>query len=120
MQCIVYPIKMIRRHPKPGLWIANVGSFQVVVGSEPDGRCHYEHGQLGFFIPEGAVVPDKLAKEMLVFGMLAGKKKDTVRAKQRQGIASDGLFYGSQGESWNPAWKEGDDVTDEVGITFKR
>ncbi len=119
MKCIVYPISNIRKHPNnEKLYVANVGEYQIITGSEPDGSCHYFEGQLGFFIPEGAIIPDKLAEEMWVKGKLCGKNKDVVKAKQRNGVQTDGLFYGSQGASWNNDWKSGDDVTDQVGITF--
>ena len=85
---------------------------QVVVGN------HYYESQLGFFIPENAIVPDKLAEEMWVKGRLAGKNKNRVKSRIIDGEESNGLFYGSQGESWNSEWLPGHDVTLEVGITF--
>lgn len=119
MKCIVTPITNIRKHPNnPKLYVADVSNYQVITGSEPDGSCHYFEGQLGFFIPEGAIVPDKLAEEMWVKGRLSGKNKNIVKAKERDGIKTNGLFYGSQGASWNKDWKQGDDVTEIVGITF--
>lgn len=119
MKCLVFPITNIHKHPNnPKLYVANAGEYQIITGSEPDGSCHYHEGQLGFFLPEGAIVPEKLAIEMYVKGTLAGKQRNVVKSKERNGVRSDGLFYGSQGESWNPNWKPGDDVTNEVGITF--
>lgn len=125
-RCIVHPIQNIRQHPTlASLRVAEVGGHQVVVGD------HYEEGALGIFIPDGAIVPDKLAGEMWVLGKLAGSKRNKVRARERGGVRSDGLFYGSRffsindgqvkeisSASWNPAWKEGRDVTDEIGVTF--
>ena len=87
---------------------------------------HYDDGVLGFFIPEGAIVPDKLAEEMWVKGKLAGKRRNRVKARMMDGVHSDGLFYGSRyyatGEyidspSWNPTWVVGQDVSEEVGIS---
>ncbi len=119
MKCVVLPITDIKKHPNnPKLYVAKVGEHQIITGCEPDGSCHYYEGQLGFFIPEGAVIPDKLAEEMYVKGRLAGKNKNVVKGKWRDGVKSDGLFYGSQGASWNPNWQIGDDVTSEVGVTF--
>jgi len=126
MKCIIAPLINIQRHPTlPHLCTATVAGNNVVVGD------HYDEGALGIFIPEGAIVPDKLAEEMWVKGRLAGKQKNRVKASKRDGAASDGLFYGSRfwtlkdghkvyqdSASWNPAWKEGDDVTMEVGVTF--
>ena len=72
---------------------------------------------------DGFTITDKLAEEMWV-----KLKKNKVKANQRAGVDSAGLFYGSRfyligedGErkyqdsaSWNPNWKEGDDVTDQL------
>ncbi len=119
MNCTVYRIRKIQKHPRnENLYLAQVGPYEIITGREPDGSCHYYEGQLGFFIPAGAIVPDKLAEEMYVLGKLAGKKKNRVKASERDGERSEGLFYGSQGASWNPLWKEGDDVTNEVGVIF--
>jgi hypothetical protein len=70
---------------------------------------HYDEGVLGIFIPDGAIIPDKLV----------------------DGIFSEGLFYGSRfwvvewgekvyndGPSFSPSWKEGDDVSEAIGVTF--
>ena len=101
-------------HPEvTNLIVGRVADRTVVTGR------HYAQGQLGFFIPDGAIVPDKLADEMWVQGKLAGAKRNRVRAREFKGVWSEGLFYGSQGDSWNPAWKPGDDVTKEVGVTFR-
>lgn len=127
--CPIVSIKSIQKHPtNPKLWVVALNSgpisVQVICGSENDGSCHYFEGQLGIFIPDGAIVPDKLADEMWVKGMLAGKKRNRVKAKMRDGEMSDGLFYGSPSDkvispSWDPAWKEGDDVREQIGVTFK-
>jgi hypothetical protein len=116
----------LQDHPtNPDLQIGTINGHQVVVGR------HYDPDTLGFFIPEGAIVPDKLADEMWVRGRLAGKQRNRVKTRELHGVHSEGLFYGScywtkQGNqwievsspSWNNNWKEGDDVAKEVGITF--
>lgn len=125
-QCIIARLTNLRDHPTIShLQLATVAGRQVVVGR------HYDEGILGIFLPDGAVVPDKLAEEMWVKGKLAGKKGNRVKARERDGILSEGLFYGSifwvvesegkvynKGPSWNPAWTEGQDVTAEIGVTF--
>lgn len=115
---IVNPITFADHPTNPKLKVGRVGDAQVVTGD------HYTQGQLGFFVPEGGVVPEKLLREMWLWngelgkGRLGGKKGDRVKSRDMDGVRSDGLFYGSQGESWNPAWVAGQDVTDELGITF--
>lgn len=100
---------------------------------------HYEVGQFGFLVPEGAILPEKLLREMWLWndetgkGRLAGKQGNRVKARMMgpmhsQGVVSHSLFYGAtyvhegnkiNSPSWNPDWHEGHDVTAEVGITFK-
>lgn len=111
-RCLIVAI-----HPQPhpfdwNLRVDEIHGYKIMVGN------HYEFGQLGILIPDGAIVPDKLAEEMWVKGKLAGKQKNRVKARDIRGVRSEALFYGSQGASWNPEWKEGDDVTDEIGVTF--
>jgi len=127
MKCVIAVLTNLRPHPTiQHLRIADVAGHQVVVGD------HYEKNTLGIFIPEGALVSDKLAEEMWIKGKLAGKQKNRVKASERDGVRSEGLFYGSRfwtlhegqrvyqaGPSWNPHWKDGDDVTEEIGVTFK-
>lgn len=115
---VVAPIHFEDHPYNSTLKVAEFGDFQVVVGD------HYEQGQLGFYIPEGAIVPEKLLREMWLFnedtgkGRLAGKKGNRVKPRIFDRVMSDGLFYGSQGESWNPTWEAGQDITLEIGITF--
>ncbi len=116
---IVNPIVFSDHPTNPKLKIGTVGWNQVVVGD------HYHQGQLGFFVPEGGIVPEKLLREMWLWneelgkGRLGGKKGNRVKARDMDGMPSTGLFYGSQGESWNPEWKPGQDITEETGITFQ-
>ena len=116
---IVNPITFTDHPADPYLKVGTVGGNQVVTGD------HYYQGQLGFFIPEGCIVPEKLLREMWLWneelgkGRLGGKKGNRVKARDMGGVKSTGLFYGSQGESWNPEWKAGQDITEEIGITFQ-
>ncbi len=112
LNCIIGPIHLSPHPTRDDLKIGEVGGHIVVVGD------HYFDGQLGFFIPENAIIPDKLAEEMWVKGRLAGKQKNRVKSRDFFGVHSEGLFYGSQGASWKEEWKEGEDITGEVGITF--
>ena len=115
---VVHPIRFTDHPSVPSLKVGTVGDFQVVVGD------HYSQGQLGFFVPEGGTVPEKLLREMWLWndtlgkGRLAGKRGDRVKRRLLDGVESQGLFYGSQGDSWNPDWVEGQDVTEETGVTF--
>lgn len=125
MTTIVGPIHL-KAHPHDEkLMIGEIAGHQVVIGN------HYDDETLGFFIPDGAIIPDKLAEEMWLKGKLAGGKKNRVKARDIKGTFSEGLFYGSRywildGEtkkyidspSWNPKWAVGECVDTEVGITY--
>lgn len=114
-------------HPSmPSLQVGSVAGQTVVVGR------HYDEGTLGFFVPDGYILSDKLLDEMWLRGRLAGKDKNRVKARVMGGIASAGVFYGSRywlekdgvrtyidSPSWNPSWKEGDDITDQLGLERK-
>lgn len=128
MQCTVGRITLVDHPTNPSLQIGVVCGHQVVVGR------HFDEGTLGFFIPAGAIVPDVLAYDMWVWGRLAGKKRNRVKVSKRDGVVSEGLFYGSRyyatsfGDDektycevprWNMEWVEGQDVAAEVGITFQ-
>lgn len=124
-QCVVYPIELSVHPNTDKMMIGQLGPYQVVVGN------HYDEGTLGFHIPDGAIVPDNLLEDMWLLGKLAGSNKNRVKAKEMKGVFSNGLFYGSQffvlenGEkkyinsrAWNPRWNAGDNVAQELGITF--
>ena len=123
-QVIVGKLSKLSDHPTVDyLQVGVVANHIVVVGR------HYDEGTLGFFIPDGCIVPPKLAEEMWVKGKLYGKNKDQVKAKQMHGVYSEGLFYGSRyfeikdgqkvyidSPSWDITWVEGENVANEVGI----
>lgn len=127
-KCVIGPLQDLRDHPTlPHLQVATIAGQQVVVGR------HYDEGTLGIFIPDGAIIPDKLADEMWVKGKLSGKMKNRVKARDRDGVFSAGLFYGSRyfvvesgvrryidSPSWNPAWTEGQDVSEEIGVFLEK
>ena len=114
-------------HPSmPNLQVGIIAGFSVVVGR------HYDEGTLGFFVPDGYILSDKLLDEMWLRGRLAGKGKNRVKSREIGGVPSAGVFYGSRywlekdgvktyfdSPSWNPSWKEGDDITQELGLERK-
>jgi hypothetical protein len=125
--CVVGPIELSDHPSNPKLKIGKIGGRRVVVGN------HYDNQVLGFHIPVGAVVPDTILEAMWLKGKLAGSKKNRVKGRAFDGEYSDGLFYGSryfvlspppgdlayiESPHWNPNWKEGDDVAEELGIYF--
>lgn len=124
---LVGKLAKLRPHPSlPHLCVGEVAGKTVVVGD------HYVEGVPGVFFPDGAILTEQLIKEMWLEGRLAGKAKNRVKARDRGGVFSEGVFYGSQfweieesgqkkwfiGESWNPSWLEGDDVGEQLGVTL--
>lgn len=89
---------------------------------------HYVEDQLGVVIPAGARVPNSILREMWLENKLAGAHRNKVRTKKMFGHLSEGIFYGQtwtnadgvteKSSQWNDNWKEGDDVTAELGVTF--
>lgn len=122
---IVRPLVKIRPHPiAKKLRVAECNDKQIVVGD------HYDEGVLGFFIPPNIVVPDKLLDEMWLKGKLSGKNKNLVQERNMAHVLSSGVFYGSrfytyegdekvyhESKSWNPSWKDGDDIGGSLGLT---
>lgn len=111
----------IRVHPtNVKLRVARAGHYHVITGD------HYKEGVLGVFMGDGAVIPDDLAEEMWLLGRLGGKKKNIVKKRMRDGVLTEGLFYGQvwrdndnvtrTATRWNPDWVEGQDVSAELGI----
>jgi len=73
-------------------------------------------GDLVAYIPEDAIVPEKLIREMRLWdeaknrGMLAGKKGDRVKAIRLRGVVSQGLLYPVDGR------EEGENLAEALEI----
>jgi hypothetical protein len=125
--CIVYAIRNLKTvfDEAKGKWFQtfDAGPFKLVTGK------HYEEGQLGVVIPANAIVPDDIAKEMWLYGKLAGKKRNRVAPKMMFGHRSEAIFYAERwtdedgtlqrSNKWQTDWKEGDNVTAALGVTFR-
>lgn len=82
----VYKLK-IEEHPDAdSLELAVVGDYRSVVR-----KGAFATGDLGVYIPEGAIVPDWLIEKMGLTGMLAGKNKNRVKAVKLRGVLSQGI-----------------------------
>jgi RNA ligase (TIGR02306 family) len=76
-------------HPHPdadALELAQVGLFRAVVA-----KGAYRTGDIAFYIPEGALLPEPLIEELGLVGRLAGPAKDRVRAVRLRGELSQGI-----------------------------
>ncbi len=129
-ECKVYELT-IKEHPNAdALELARVGDYISIVG-----KGQFKTGDLGVYIPEAAVVPEWLLKEIGLDGKLAGKAKNRVKAMKLRGVISQGLIYPINNSDAVPhisfdaseitpmtpygclPVKEGDDVTELLGIT---
>lgn len=80
---------VIEEHPNAdALELARVGDYRSIVR-----KGQFKTGDLGVYIPEAAVLPEWLIKELGLEGRLAGKQKDRVKAIKLRGILSQGLIY---------------------------
>ncbi len=124
-ECKVYRLT-IEEHPNAdAIELAAVGDYRSIVK-----KGQFKTGDLGVYIPEGAVCPEWLISHLGLEGRLAGKQKNRVKAIKLRGILSQGLIFGLRG-GWNggttPAYvctpedafevKEGDVVTDFLEVT---
>lgn len=86
---------------------AVVGEYRSIIK-----KGQFEAGQLAAYIPESALVPETLLKEMGLYGRLSGSEKNRVKAIKLRGVISQGLLYPKR-----PEWSEGQDVAEILGIT---
>lgn len=128
-ECKVYELK-IEEHPNAdALELAVVGDYRSIVR-----KGEFKTGDLGVYIPEAAIVPDWLIEELGLTGRLAGKNKNRVKAVKLRGSLSQGLIVPTHRQSFMGASfdaitkpgeeipetlgvREGDDVTEFLGIT---
>ena len=88
------------------LELAKVDDYYCVVK-----KSQFKTGDLVAYIPEASLLPAALVEEMGLAGRLAGPEKNRVKAVKLRGALSQGLVLPAR-----PQWKEGDDVTAELGI----
>ena len=103
----------IEPHPNADrLELAAVGGYRSVVL-----KGAYRTGDLGAYIPEGAICPDWLIAFLGLEGRLAGSKMNRVKAIRLRGVLSQGLVYPvTDGKVLGWAVDEGDDVTDLLEV----
>lgn len=123
------PVVKIRIEPHPNadaIEIARVGDYQSIVK-----KGQFEDGQLAIYVPEQAVMPEWLLREMGLWdevknkGMLAGSLGNRVKAIKLRGVVSQGLIYpldaggfGWVNEDATPrVFTESENVAEMLGIT---
>ena len=79
----------IEEHPNAdALELAVIGGYRAVVR-----KGQFKTGDYAIYIPEQAVLPQWLVKELGLEGRLAGKNSDRVKAVKLRGVLSQGLVY---------------------------
>jgi len=79
----------IEEHPNAdAIELAKVGDYRSIVG-----KGQFNTGDLGVYIPEGAIVPELIIERLGLVGKLAGKKKNRVKAIRLRKVLSQGLIY---------------------------
>lgn len=103
----VYKVKVEPHGNADSLELAVIGEYRSIIR-----KGQYKDGDLVAYIPEAAMVPQTLLTEMGLEGRLAGSEKNRVKAIKLRGVMSQGLVYPAR-----IGWIEGQDVTEELGIT---
>jgi hypothetical protein len=107
---------VIEPHPDADLLeLAQVGLYRAVVPKDV-----YKTGEWGVYIPEQAILPDKLIEELGLVGKLAGKEKNRVKAVRLRGALSQGIVcrpaaLSADGEE---TWDWSDEDASDPGIDY--
>ena len=95
----VVKIDDVIEHPDADrLTIVKIGGYNCIANKKEDGSWRYQASDLVVYIPEQAVVPESLLKELNFWdeekgkGILAGSKGDRVKAIKLRGIFSQGIL----------------------------
>lgn len=99
-ECKVVKIEKKANHPNADrLTIYNIGGYNCISNKLEDGSDRYNVGDLVVYIPENALLPEWLLKEMGFWneekncGILAGKDGNRVKPLKLRNIFSEGVIY---------------------------
>lgn len=117
----VLPIRLVEDHPNADrLSIVWVNDF-CCISAKVDGQHRYQAGDHVCYIPEGAILPEWLLKEMDFWnheenkGTLNGPEGNRVKTAKLRGIVSIGVIYPASNLKFMAT--VGDDVAEQLGIT---
>lgn len=103
--------------------LAVIGDYRSVIR-----KGQYQVGDLAVYIPEQAILPDDLIREIGLEGKLAGSNHNRVKAVKLRGQLSQGILYTVDYDMTSVSYtlkcsdgtytfvKEGDNVADDLGI----
>lgn len=110
-------VERVRILPHPGadrLELAQVGLFRAVVA-----KGQFQDGQLAVYIPDQAILPPDLIKELNLTGKLAGKNKNRVKTVRLRGVYSQGIVArpkALEGEDYEALFANRTDLSERLGI----
>jgi RNA ligase (TIGR02306 family) len=119
-QVTIEKLKLLPHNNADSLEIAQIRGYQAVVA-----KGIHTDGNLIAYIPEAGVVPEWLISKMELTGRLAGSNHNRVKAIKLRSELSQGLVYplSKNNDKWYLSnekdqieVKEGDDVTDFLGV----
>lgn len=84
----VYKLRIEPHTNADTLELAVIGDYRSCVR-----KGQFKTGDLGVYIPEGAVVPEAILEQLGLVGKLAGAQHNRVKAMKLRGIVSQGLIY---------------------------
>lgn len=96
--CNIVEINHVEDHPNADrLSIVRIGGFNCIRAKLEDGSHRYSAGDWVVYVPEAAVLPEWMLRQMDFWkddkGTLAGPKGDRVKAIKLRGIFSQGVLY---------------------------
>lgn len=131
--CTIVEINAVEDHPNADrLSIVRIGGFNCISAKLEDGSHRYSAGDRVCYIPEAAILPEWMLKQMDFWkddrGTLNGPNGDRVKAIKLRGIVSQGVLYqlehkmsgwvlNADGDRVRQVVQLGDDVTELLGVT---
>lgn len=122
-------IDRVSNHPNADrLSLVTIGGYNAITGKDEQGQHRFSEGELVVYVPEGAVVPERLLKQFGYWnfdkniGMLAGSKGNRVKAIRLRDVLSQGLVWKLENDNClntgddRIAVLEGDNLADLLGV----
>jgi RNA ligase (TIGR02306 family) len=130
--CNVVEIDSVDHHPNADrLSLVRIGGFVCISAKLEDGSHRYAAGDLVVYIPEAAILPEWMLKQMDFWkddkGTLAGSAGNRVKAIKLRNIVSQGVLYqlehkmsgwvlNADGDRVRQVVQLGDDVSELLGV----
>lgn len=130
-EVLVEEVRNVRAHPNADrLSLLDINGFTCISAKLEDGSHRYKDGDLVAYIPEGAILPEYLLKEMGFWneekqaGTLNGSAGNRIKAMRLRNILSQGVVYplcgmtGDDGTHYRKWIKGQDGFVHKTGVGF--